>query len=432
MDILCYGDMTWREPSKMNNCMAEAGFDDFILDFSTICNSWLFENLERCYKDFISNQANNPTEDIFLLKEPYRLMEWVERYHIPFIKSKGLGTSIAKAPTLLFNSKREDLYDLLMELTLECIKICQKYNTKRCIIEPPFKQVGSKESIQKTIKFYKDLAEAVNGEIEVLVTTVPYENHGRYIRGDYMNPYYLADLIDGLNEYSEENGYGVTFGICLDVGLYRLMGQSVYEVCRVLRDRICATYLSENDGRYNSHLAPLSLGFNNANIMNWRDIIRGLRSIDFDGPVIFDFRETVLAYSHLLWLQVIRVIYATATYLVWNLGIDNALRKYNKRVLFGAGRMCADYMKYYGKQFPPLFTCDNNSAIWGTTYMGLEVKNPQVLMNLPEDCAIFICNMYFDEIELQLKEMGVKNPIEKFNNEYLPYVDEVKAYSEGE
>ena len=42
------------------------------------------------------------------------------------------------------------------------------------------------------------------------------------------------------------------------------------------------------------------------------------------------------------------------------------------------------------------------------------------LMNLPSDCAIFICNIYDREIEAQLRQMGVENPVEFFNDEYMP------------
>ena len=31
-----------------------------------------------------------------------------------------------------------------------------------------------------------------------------------------------------------------------------------------------------------------------------------------------------------------------------------------------------------------------------------------------------ICNVYYREIEAQLKDMGIENPIERFNDEFLP------------
>ena len=111
---------------------------------------------------------------------------------------------------------------------------------------------------------------------------------------------------------------------------------------------------------------------------------------------------------------------SVAAYFKWQIGMENLLKKYSSRVLFGAGNMCRAYMKCYGEKYPPLFTCDNNEALWGSVFEGLEVKEPRCLMNLPSDCAIFICNIYYREIEAQLRQMGVENPVEFFNDEYMP------------
>ena len=53
------------------------------------------------------------------------------------------------------------------------------------------------------------------------------------------------------------------------------------------------------------------------------------------------------------------------------------------------------------------------------------MKSPEGLRDIPQDCVIFICNVYYKEIEQQLKEMGIQNKIEYFNDEYMPsfYVD---------
>lgn len=110
----------------------------------------------------------------------------------------------------------------------------------------------------------------------------------------------------------------------------------------------------------------------------------------------------------------------TGDYFKWQFEMERMIQKYPSRVLFGAGNMCRNYMLNYGKEYPPLFTCDNNSSIWGTTFEGLEVKNPEELKNLSKDTAIFICNVYYREIEAQLREMGLQNPIERFNDEFLP------------
>lgn len=79
-------------------------------------------------------------------------------------------------------------------------------------------------------------------------------------------------------------------------------------------------------------------------------------------------------------------------------------------------------METYGEKYPPLFTCDNNPKLWATEICGLEVRTPEALKDLREDCGIFICNIYYQEIEAQLREMGIHKNIEYFNDEYMPPV----------
>ena len=81
--------------------------------------------------------------------------------------------------------------------------------------------------------------------------------------------------------------------------------------------------------------------------------------------------------------------------------------------------MCRNYMKCYGDEYPPLFTCDNNERLWGTYFCGLEVKSPETLKMIPENCGVLICNIYYREIEKQLKDMGIRH-VEFFNDEYMP------------
>lgn len=89
--------------------------------------------------------------------------------------------------------------------------------------------------------------------------------------------------------------------------------------------------------------------------------------------------------------------------------------------------MCRNYMKCYGDRYPPLFTCDNNPKLWDTEFEGLAVKSPEALKELPENCGVIICNIFYREIEEQLRSMGV-DKIGYFNDEYMPsfYFDRLK------
>lgn len=77
-------------------------------------------------------------------------------------------------------------------------------------------------------------------------------------------------------------------------------------------------------------------------------------------------------------------------------------------ILFGAGLMAEDYMKRFGKKYPPAFLVDNNPEKWGTRKCGIEVRNPVEILSVPAGRRkLFLCNVYYKQIEQQLKGMGI-------------------------
>ena len=153
---------------------------------------------------------------------------------------------------------------------------------------------------------------------------------------------------------------------------------------------------------------------------DWLSLIRGLRACDFEGMLVLAMRDTASAMSPLLRPALMKMAKAVLDYIIWQVQMEQALHRYSSVVLFGAGNMCRNYMKCYGELYPPLFTCDNNEQRWETEFCGLTVRSPEALKDLPADCVILICNVYYREIEEQLRGMGVKNAIAYFNDEYLP------------
>ena len=161
--------------------------------------------------------------------------------------------------------------------------------------------------------------------------------------------------------------------------------------------------------------------------MDWLGTVRGLRQIGFDGYLILETADTTISFSPLLQPYLVPVYKAVLDYFAMQINIERDLKKYAHVALFGAGNMCRNYMKCYGEKYPPLFTCDNNPKLWGTSFDGLEIKDPRELKSLPSDCGVIICNMFYREIEEQLRSMGIEN-IGYFNDEYMPsfYFDRLK------
>lgn len=407
MEIICMGQAEGKKSSKFNTCLKTAGFQNMLLDLSLFCTGNELENKERIFDRYIKGQYSD--EGIFISNEPERLEEAISKYHLPALNKNGWSVKIAKAPFLLRDSKRDDLYALMEQLAIESMKVSKKAGAEYIIVEP-LPDNRNKE-------FFLALADkAKELEIKILIKNCYDSYNGHFVRGTFADGYSLAEFIDRLNQDCGDE----IVGLCMDVGVCNVLGQNMYEFTSVLRDKIKAVVLRENDGVHDSSMLPFTCADKGQDKMDWLNLMRGLRAICFDGMLVVDFRDTMCAHSHLLWSNLAKFAFETIKYIEWQLSIENTIRKYDMRVLFGAGNMCRAYMKCYGQEFPPLFTCDNNEKIWGTTFEGLTIKNPEELKNLPGDCAIFICNIYYDEIEEQLRGMDIKNPIERFNDEFMP------------
>lgn len=248
--------------------------------------------------------------------------------------------------------------------------------------------------------------------------------NGHLVRGVFSDSAVTAGWIDELNrEVKEER-----FGFCMDVGVCSLCGQDMHEFAVTMGQRMKAVVLRDCDGHHESSLLPFTCVYNGQPQTDWLSLIRGLREMEFDGKLILSMADTASSFSPLLRPSLLTFARAVAEYVRWQTGIELLLKRYPSIVLFGAGNMCRNYMKCYGEKYPPLFTCDNNQAVWGTLFCGLEVKPPEALKTIPGDCGVFICNIYYREIEKQLQDMGIRN-IEFFNDEYMPsfYFDRLKG-----
>ena len=160
-----------------------------------------------------------------------------------------------------------------------------------------------------------------------------------------------------------------------------------------------AVILRDCDGHEEASLLSFTGAYQRQPKTDWLNLIRGLRETGFDGELILNLHDTSAVFSPILRPELLRLAKSVADYSKWQIEIEISLKKYSSIVLFGAGNMCRNYMKCYGEKYPPLFTCDNNLKMWGSEFCGLSVKSPESLRELPGDCAIFICNVYYREIE---------------------------------
>ncbi len=87
--------------------------------------------------------------------------------------------------------------------------------------------------------------------------------------------------------------------------------------------------------------------------------------------------------------------------------------------MFGAGLMFEDYMKKYGDKYRPAFLVDNDENKWGRSRMGIQIRKPEDILEIPEENRhLIICSFYYREISGQLDSMGI--------HDYKVYVQEAE------
>lgn len=415
MDILIFpkGIVDIEHPGQGIMDIAKAGFSEIVMDFSLSCTPY---ELEHTGKDDTGKKSIRGRQSgRQIISNPELLAEYMTLL-LSKCSNVNLSHTVASAPRLSRDTKRSDLNGLLQKLAEESLKLCVESNCQYLIVPPLFAGIQDTDLWTVNRRFYLDLAAcARESGVMILLENQCKDRNGHLIRGICSDGSQAAEWVDRLNEYAGET----RFGFCMDTGVCNICGQNMYDFCLALGGRLKAVILRDCDGSRENSMLPFTCVNRGQNQTDWLNLIRGLRKIEFDGKLLMNLEDTAVAFSPILRPGLLHLAKSVADYMKWQIGLEGLLKKYHSRVLFGAGNMCRNYMKCYGEKYPPLFTCDNNKAMWGTVFCGLEVKSPECLRALPPECAIFICNIYYREIETQLREMGITNRIEYFNDEYM-------------
>ncbi len=402
-----------EHPGQGTGDLVKAGFQDIFLDLSICCSSYELEQLDKMKKEF-SNKAFVAEHPEFMHQ---KLKEVLERFDREQIK-----TDVVMAPAIAASAKMKDVNpdevkNRVIRVTEESIKLCGQRKSKYIVIKPWIFVNDDTDSWKVNRAYFLQFARlARENHVMILLMNQCKDLDGHLVRGICSDEVQVGEWIDALNAEAGEK----RFGFCMDAGTCNLCGQNMHDFVCTLGERLKAVIIRDCDGNTDSYLLPFTSVKQGVPQTDWLNLIRGLRKVHFDGQLIMNCPETAASFSPIIRPSFLLLMKSVADFFSWQIGMEGMLEQYPIKVLFGAGNMCRNYMKCYGEQYPPLFTCDNNQALWGTQFCGLEVKSPGCLRELPDGCAVLICNIYYREIEKQLRDMGIKNPVVFFNDEYMP------------
>ncbi len=229
----------------------------------------------------------------------------------------------------------------------------------------------------------------------------------------------------GLLEYLRESiGQNEKYGAALNVGVSMLFRYNILEQIIELGSDLKFLHVNENDGVRDMQQLPYTFTVGRGILLTeWFELIRALHSIDFDGAMYMDLDGLFTTIPKKLVGTMLHMAHEILAQ--W----DNSFRWHEiipadkELITFGAGRMLSFYLEHFGNKKKPLFTADNNKDLWGTKVYGIDVKNPEEILKIPEDKRfVLICNMYFREIGEQLNKMGVRTD-GIFDDNYYLYED---------
>ncbi len=362
--------------------------------------------------------------DMGIQYTPYMLEKWGETEEEPAdfselytqLKVQAMKSTAVKAPMLCINTERWDLTEVMLDLVKKSIDVARRTNADYVIVQPVFAGIAKEDEEEVNRKYFLALGEYCKGSgVRILLQNQYKDFRGHMIRGIGCD---AREVVRWITNWNRELGEE-WFGFCLDIGVCTILGIDIQSMIELLGDNLKAVILRDCDGVHDSALVPFSCVQGGQWITDWLGLVRGLRSIDFEGKLILDMCHSVSRLSPRLRNSFMVYVKEVVDYLEWQIHMEKVLNHYSSIVLFGAGKMCGHFMEYYGEQYPPLFTCDNNSKLWGSKAFGLEVREPKALLELPKDCGVIICNVYYKEITQQLREMGICN-IAYYNDEFSP------------
>ena len=416
MRVLCspQGLMEGQHPGQGVRDILASGLKAGVLDFSLFCPLAL---------------VNKYGWDMVRLRRWLREAEQL----IALAREQGLDLPLALAPFWPWEARAELEVDFLLELTWEALRLAAKAGAEAVLVRPAFchpttasgppplkgrTSQGAEDAMRRfNREFYLKLVPlAKELGLQILLMNGLRNVGGHLVRGLCAEPREAARWLEELNlEAGEE-----IFGFALDMEAANLCGQDMQALIHAVGPRLQAVLVSDRGPEGAAYLPFLGGGHRKGLRADWLGLLRGLRDIAFDGFLVLNLRDTAAPLSPLLRPALLPLVKRVADYLVWQIELEKPLRTYPSVVLFGAGNMCLNYMSCYGEKYPPIFTCDNNPKRWGEKFAGLEVRSPEALRETEPDTVILICNIYYREIEAQLQEMALPNPIAYFNDEYLP------------
>lgn len=296
----------------------------------------------------------------------------------------------------------------LRELTTIVFEKALTY-TKKCKAEYlvlDTREVSEKEVLQKLIS--TSIRKITGSDVDIYLENGYISGKdGKICYSDYSETKDLSVMVKEFNNMTGKKN----FGICVNMGYVNLLVQNVRRVMEYAGDDLKLVHMNDNDGFSDQHQMPYT--FTTGRGDRSTDLYRAIGALirmKYQGYLVFDTIGVFKRIPGQVQGAFLNMLNSIEKLWEEEFSFEEKLNQPNKKlVLFGAGVMAGKFIHMWGDKYPPVFLVDNNKDVWGTKRGGFEIKSPDAILEIPsEQRNVLICNMYYDEIGKQLKEMGIE------------------------
>lgn len=232
---------------------------------------------------------------------------------IDAIRKNGLKISQAHAPFPAYIPGHPEVLEYMIGVYRKIIRLCDRIGCKNLVIHGISLSMRDHTNTPASIEALNmHLYESLIPTLLECNVTVCLENlftwYDKAFEGVCSEAHDAVRYVDALNAKANRE----VFGFCMDTGRLQLLGKDLRKYVPVLGRRIKCLHIHDNNGIYDSHLAPMT------GKVNWNDFCDTLQAIGYNGDLNFETfaqTENVINFDKSLLLPWLQLIFATGDYM---------------------------------------------------------------------------------------------------------------------
>ncbi len=228
-------------------------------------------------------------------------------------KKHGITFGQFHAPFPSYNARKHENTAIMREAIKKSIIACGECGCKHIVVHPSCDGNMREPSLTKEMEYAENIAfySSLIPLLKEYKVTCCLEN--MWAQDSKSKKAYICSCsdaaevcqyIDELNEIAEEK----CFAFCLDIGHLIMLGLDPCYFMEAIGNRLETLHIHDNDGFGDDHTAPY-LG-----VTNWDRVIKGLRSIGYQGNISFETASFNRLFPKELVPDALKLLGATANY----------------------------------------------------------------------------------------------------------------------